>query len=118
MATALLETGAGSGLSLGSSAAWRRATRRRQNSGVNSLVDADLIAEMIAARFVESRASPPGWTGETPVPPLTSEPSVPPVLPIGIAELCFQHRGFAARADDLHGNQHEQNGQQLRTFYD
>jgi hypothetical protein len=50
MATALFETGAGSGLSLGSSAAWRWATRRRQNNDVRNLVDADFIAEMIAVR--------------------------------------------------------------------
>jgi hypothetical protein len=50
MATALFETGTGSGLSLGSSAAWRRVTRRRQNNAVRSLFDADFIAEMIAVK--------------------------------------------------------------------
>jgi hypothetical protein len=50
MATALFETGAGRGLSLGSSAAGRRGTSKRQNNTGNNLVKADFIAEMIAVK--------------------------------------------------------------------
>jgi hypothetical protein len=50
MATALFETGAGSGLSLGSSEAGRLGTNRRQINAGNNLVKADFIAEMIAAK--------------------------------------------------------------------
>ena len=81
-------------------------TTRRQNNTVRILVDADFIAEMIAACLVESRASPPDWTGGTPVPPLTSEPRPLAILAILVAELSFQDCGFAARADDLHGYEH------------
>jgi len=60
MATALFETGAGSGLSFGSLAAWRQAGRKRQKVNRSSLVGADFIGGMIAAALVEERASPAG----------------------------------------------------------
>src|SRR5580700_8807309 len=53
MATALFESGAGSGLSLGSSAACSRVSRKKQSNAGRSLVDADFIAEMIAAKRQE-----------------------------------------------------------------
>src|SRR5271167_2661006 len=77
MATALFETGAGRGLSWGSSAARRRASRKKQNNAGSSLFDADFIAEMIAAKRRKLGT-------------LTSEPRVLAVFAIGVAEFCFK----------------------------
>src|SRR6266404_2385141 len=121
MATALFETGAGSGLSLGSSAAWRRAVRR-QNNASSSLFDADFIAEMIAVKGRSQvsgvRCQVLGLRSDRAVFPETSEPRALAVFAIGVAKLCFEHCSLTARPDDLYWNQHEQNGQELRPFDD
>src|ERR1019366_3839741 len=58
MATALLETAAGSGLSVGSSSARRGATSKRQNRAESSLLDTNFIAEIIAAKVGAGNARP------------------------------------------------------------
>ena len=78
--------------------------QKRQNNAGRSMVDADFIAEMIAARAGRSRVtgSDRGLLRVTVTRPyhLTSEPGALAVVAIGIAELCFQHCGFAARPDE------------------
>src|SRR5579862_2422430 len=83
MATALFDTAAGSGLSFGSSAAFRldpgkRHKSKRKKSRTRIFAGAAFIAEMIAAtRPIESRA-------------LALEPRPVAIFAIGVAESRFQ----------------------------
>src|ERR1700719_1087425 len=55
IATALLETGAGSGLSFDSSPACRRPTKRKKKNAGSSFLNAAFIGEMIAAKVAWRR---------------------------------------------------------------